>query len=386
LNKQAQQGKYRASKVLFGYDKDPCDKYKLIIDPPAANVVKRIFEMRLQKLSYGVIARALNREGLPSPSEYHALKYETKNKRSYDGNWSSDAVDRVLGNPAYCGDVARNRSGTKNFKNRKPFRKPKEEWIVTENVHEPIISREVYDKCAEMRLSTGRVRSTKESGIRPFASLLVCEDCGYKLVQNYTGYTLRTTGERARSYGYNCGTFNSKGKDACTSHYISEKSLTELVIADINEKAGELLKDENTVRERFYAIKAQSSGTKLNADKDALKKVNKRLGELDKLMQAAFEKSVLSGETSELFTEYARKYEAEKQELSQRAKQLSASIEQQTQTENDVNTFIDLIKKYVNITALERATVVELIDHITISASAVKPSEIVIYYNLMGNI
>ena len=386
LNKQAEQGKYRASKVLFGYDKDPNDKYKLIIDPPAANVVRRIFEMRLQKLSCGVIARALNRENIPNPSEYHALRFNTANKRSHDGNWSTEMVDRVLCNPAYCGDVARNRSGTKNFKNRKAFRKPKEEWIVTENMHEPIVSREVFNQCAAMRISTGRVRSTKENEIRPFASMLVCADCGFKLVQNFTTYTLRTTGEDKRVYGYNCGMFRSKGKDSCPSHYISEKSISEIVIADISEKTGKLLEDENAIRERFYAIKAQSNGTRLNADKTALEKIGKRLEELDKLIQAAFEKSVLGGESSELFTNYARKYGAQKQELTLQAHELTTSIARQSQTENDVDTFIALMKKHSDITELDRATVVELIDRITISASAVKPREIVIHYNFMGSI
>ena len=384
LNKQAEQGKYRASRVLFGYDKDPNDKYKLIIDPPAAEVVRRIFEMRMQKFSYGAIARVLNSDGIPSPSEYHALRFNTKNKRSYDGKWASETVDRVLGNLAYCGDIARNRSGTKDYIDRRAIHRPKEEWIITENMHEPIVSREIFDKCAAMRINTGRVRRTKESEIRPFASLLVCADCGYKLVQSYTSYTLRTTGEKVLVYGFNCGTFNSKGKDACTSHYISEKSLSALVIADIREKAGQVLKDESAARERFYTIKAQSSGTKLNADKTALKRVSKRLDELDRLMQAAFEKSVLGGEASELFLEYARKYEAEKQELTKQVGQLTASIEQQSRTESDVETFIALMKKFADVTELDRATVVELIDRITVLAEEGRPREIEIHYNLIG--
>jgi len=199
-------------------------------------------------------------------------------------------------------------------------------------------------------------------------------------------YYKLASGEKVPLIAYNCSTYGVKGNTACTSHYILERDLSEIVIADIREKAGEVLQDEAAARERFYAIKAQSNGTRLNADRNALKKVNKRLAELDKLTQAAFEKSVLGGESAELFTQYAQIYEAKKQELTQQAKQLSASIEQQSQTENDVGTFIALMKKYVNITELDRATAVELIDHITISASAVKPREIEIYYNLMGNI
>lgn len=108
--------------------------------------------------------------------------------------------------------------------------------------------------------------------------------------------------------------------------------------------------------------------------------------ELDKLLQAAFEKSVLSGEASDIFAQYARKYEAEKHELAKQAARLSDSIERQSQTENDVETFITLLKKYADISELDRATAVELIDHITISAMTVKPREVEIYYNRIGNV
>ena len=82
----------------------------------------------------------------------------------------------------------------------------------------------------------------------------------------------------------------------------------------------------------------------------------------------------------------AQKYEAEKLELTKHAQELTSSIENQSRTENDVDTFIALMKKYSDITELDRATVVELIDHITVSASSINPREIVIYYNLMGNV
>ena len=202
---------------------------------------------------------------------------------------------------------------------------------------------------------------------------------------NHSYYTLKS-GEKKRHDGYNCASFSSQGKTACTSHYISEKDLVSLVSKDIREKAGQVLQDENAARERFYAIKEQSIGIRLNTDKNALKKVNKRLAELDKLLQATFEKSVLDGLSNDMFTVLARKYEAEKQELMKQAKQLSASIEQQSKTESDIETFIDLMKRNVNITEIDRATAVDLIDHITISASDVKPREIVIYYNYIGNV
>jgi len=385
FEKQAEQGKHRSHLTPFGYDKDPENKYKLVIDPVTAPIVKRIFEMRLQKMSFGSIARILNSEGIISPLTYSAEKHGTEHKTKKAGKWSANSIITITSNPTYVGDVVQNRVGCTSYKNQKQVRKQSDEWKTAKDMHEPIVSREDFQKCADMRENLGRVRSTQYAEVLPLTGLLICSDCGYRMQRTGTYYTIKGTGERKLLIAYNCGAYANMGKTACSSHYILEKDLIELVITDIREKAGEVLQDENAARERFFTIKAQSSGTQLNADRNALKKVNKRLAELDKLLQAAFEKSVLGGDMSNTFTEYARKYEAEKQELTQQAKQLSVSIEKHSQTENDVDTFIALMKKYSSITELDRATAVELIDHITISASAVKPREIVIYYNFIGN-
>jgi glutaredoxin 2 len=251
-------------------------------------------------------------------------------------------------------------------------------------MHEPIVNRDDWQKCFDMQASLGRVRSTKEGYVSPFTGLLICSDCGYKMGRFNTWYKLKS-GEKRISFSYNCRIYMSKGKDACYAHYITEKDLHELVVADIREKAGAVQFNESAAKERFYAIKSESSGTQLDHDRQAIKKIHKRLGELDKLIQAAFEKSVLGDESAEMFTTYTRKYEVEKKDLTQQAKVLSASIEKHSQTESDVETFIALMKKYVSITELDRATAVELINHIAISGSADSPREIVIYYNFIGN-
>jgi DNA repair exonuclease SbcCD ATPase subunit len=214
---------------------------------------------------------------------------------------------------------------------------------------------------------------------------VACPDCGYVMRHNHSYYTLKS-GEKRRHDGYNCAAHATAGKTACSSHYISDKDLTGIVLEDIREKAGAILQDEQAARERFHAIKSQSDGIQLDADKAALKKANKRLAELDKLIRAAFEKSVMDSAFAETFEGMARQYEAEKRELAERAERLTEAIEQHSQTGNDVDTFISLMNKYANITELDRAIVAELIDHITVSASSVKPREITIYYNFVGNL
>ena len=386
FKKQAEQGKHFSGSAPYGYVKDPGDKYKLIVDPYAAGIVRRIFELRLQKIGYRVIAKMLNAEGYLSPSGYKVEKRIFKPGRPHADKWSLCSVSMILNNPAYCGDIANGKVENISYKNQKKVKKPVDEWIIAKDMHEPIVSREVWEKCQAMRASESkRIRSTSSEGVVPFSGLLKCCDCGCNLTRTTSQYKL-ASGEKKILVGYNCSAYSRKGITACTSHYITEKDLKALVIADIREKAGELLQDETAARERFYAIKSQSSGTQLTHDRRALIKVNKRLEELDALMQAAFEKSVLGGDSSDMFTEYARKYETEKRELAAQAETLSESIERQSQTENDVETFIALLKNHVDITELDRATAVELIDRIVISANTTSPREIVIYYNFMGNV
>jgi hypothetical protein len=212
-----------------------------------------------------------------------------------------------------------------------------------------------------------------------------CDKCGSVLHRQNTTYKTKS-GEKRISGGYNCRTFYSVGTTACSSHYIGEKDLNTLVCDDIRKKAGDVLKDEQAAKVRFYAVKSSTEAAKLGADKAALKQTNKRLDELKRLIEAVFEKSVLMGGEADMFAELAKKYADEQRELKAKAEQLTAAIEKQRKAESDVDTFIKLMKKHVNVTELDRATVVELIDHITVSANAATPREVVIYYNFVGNV
>jgi hypothetical protein len=205
----------------------------------------------------------------------------------------------------------------------------------------------------------GRVMSTNEGGASPVTGCLFCADCGASMHVTKTSHTLKS-GEQKTSAGYNCHIYYSVGKTACCSHYIGAKDLNALICEDIRKKAGDVLQDEDAARSRFYAIKSKLDGTKQNSDKAALKQAQKRLAELDKLLKATFEKSVLGGASAEMFTELAAKHDSEKRELKTKAAQLSAAVEKQSRAENDADAFISLMKKRVNVTELDRSTVVEL--------------------------
>jgi hypothetical protein len=236
-----------------------------------------------------------------------------------------------------------------------------------------------------MTKTLNRQRSSKEQEMIPLSGLMFCADCGYAMMRGHSTYILKS-GEKRRSYSYTCGLYAGSGITACDSHYISEKNITALVCAAIRKNAEFVVCDEDNARKKFKQIKKDLHEKTLADDVQLLKKTEKRLNELNKLIEAAFENMVLNDELKETFNEYAQKFTLEKLELTKKAEQLSTNIERQKQANNDVELFIKLIKQYIDITELDRETVTALIERIEISSKTTKPREITIYYNFIGKI
>jgi DNA invertase Pin-like site-specific DNA recombinase len=384
FHQMALDGKHRAPYAPYGYQKDPNDKHKLIIDPYSSQIVKRIYEMRLKKMSYGSIVFVLNSEGILSPSAYSSQTYGgTTNVISKHGKWTKDSLNHLFRNVAYKGDTANEVKTVVSYKNHKAVRQPMSNWVIATDTHEAIITREDWQKCYDMIQQLGRIRRTEASEILPFTGLLICADCGYKMRHNHSYSTLKS-GERKRTDWYHCPTYATTGRSECSSHYITIKDLMLIVCNDIRLKAQNVIHDEKAARAYYLKHKAGSDSSKSKSDEKELKQAEKRLSDIDRLIQAAFEKSVLS--KTDIFTGYMQKYESEKIELTDKVRNLKACIQDRDKSVNEIEVFIDLMKKNAESVTLDRATAVALIDKIIVSAQDKVPREIVIHYNFIGEI
>ena len=186
------EGKYLASCPVYGYKKDPADPYRLIVDEPSAQIVRRIFQMCIEGMSLNVIARTLNDEGVPSPTKYkievQGLNYKgTENLRKarrYQGEtlWQSSSVNYILNNEVYTGGLYQNKRRTISYKNHNRIKLPREEWIIVENTHEPIVSREDFEQARIRRSRNPRITTKGESNF--FSGKLVCGYCSGSIVYN----------------------------------------------------------------------------------------------------------------------------------------------------------------------------------------------------------
>ncbi len=360
LRANAKEGKYHSRKAPYGYVKSDSEKRTPVIDEEAATVVKRIFEMRASGMTPQKIADRLNDEGVSNPSKYCMEKFGIVGKRNNFGLWSSGPVSNILNNPTYLGHMAQQRYSTVSYKNHKPFMRDESEWVVVENTHEPIISRELWDKVKEVEKSVSRGKKTKRGYTHPLSGFLFCADCGGKMKLNY----IENTG--TLTYNFNCGNHVRLGKAFCFSHHITAKALEEIVLNDIREKAKYIALDEQTAREEFLRYNAELTDNTVKVARKELKAKQRRLEELSRLMQVAYEDRVKGKMPEDVCFSFIQKYSDEQKMLATEITELEYKISQAETTTQNVDEFIRNIKKYLDVPKLTREMCYELIDRIVI--------------------
>ncbi|MBR5533356.1 MAG: recombinase family protein [Ruminiclostridium sp.] len=216
LDMKRRRGEFIGSFAPYGYEKDPGDKNRLVLDPVAAEVVGKIFHWYTQGMGMGTIAARLNGEGIPNPAAYKASRGIGYGRKDNDGLWSPATVGRILANPVYGGTMVQGRQRVVSYKVHQTMSVPPEDWYVVEGTHQPIVSQSLLERAGALREIHTR-RSPGKRELHLLAGLLRCADCGKSM-------TRKTA--RGIVY-YTCSTYRRKSRTACTSHTIREDKVLE---------------------------------------------------------------------------------------------------------------------------------------------------------------
>ncbi len=211
-------GEFIGTTATYGYLKDPRDKHKLIIDKEVSKNVIKIFNDIIEGKTASEIAVELNKNNALTP-----YAYKMKNDNiAIDKKWNAKMINVILQNRVYTGDLIQGKKKVENYRTHKLITTNKDEWIITENHHEPIISKEKFDEVQEILNKNKSVRNNKEKDL--FYRFLKCADCG-------SSFTLR----KVKNYEYyHCTSYVRDG--SCTSHSIRKDKLTEIVLEELNKK------------------------------------------------------------------------------------------------------------------------------------------------------
>ena len=217
-------GQFIGAFASYGYQKSPDDKNKLIIDPYAAEIVRKIFSMYGQGYGKSSIARWLNEQKILCPSEYkreNGERYRNGSRLEKTYYWTYSTVSKILQNEIYAGNMVQGKKHQEMHRRQRATKK--EEWIVVEKTQEPIIDHQTWERT--QRLLQKKTRVLGEKGKKNlFAGFLRCKDCGRMLVK-------KGEGEKSRYY---CGTYVRCGKEYCTPHMVPYTVLMDVIRQDFN--------------------------------------------------------------------------------------------------------------------------------------------------------
>lgn len=382
----AKLGNYLGAYVPYGYKAHPDDKHKFIVDEYAAEVVKRMFDYRRQGYGFRKIAGIFNSEKLLPPRDYYCQQKGVPNNYHTNHCWNDVTIKKMIRNEVYLGHMVQNKRGTLSYKNKKQVDKPKEDWIKVQNTHEAIIDMETWNACLEIDKRNFKPRPTKENEISLFGGLLKCMDCGFKMRYTQETHDYPKRG-KVKYISYMCGNYARSGKGACSAHIIYLNPLSELVLDDIQNRARRVLEDESEVRQRLIDSKAKQGVQQMKADKTTLKATEKRLAELERLTQALYEDKVLGSIPEAVFKNLIGKYEDERVAKLALVQELKKRLADTVQDEQDIEKYIQNIKKYVAVEQLDREMLLELINYIEIGERQIiegqKFRDVIIHYNLV---
>lgn len=377
LEASQRSGKYTNWNYPYGYKAGNDENRTAAIDGQAAAVVRRIYDLRLQGNSARTIARILTDEKIPNPATYYTKLDGTKRSRPCKPYWSPETVRWILSNPTYLGHTIQHRTTRVSYKNHKVVNLPESDWIINKNAHEPIVSREVWEK-VQSTYKCARGRADKKNEVHPLSGLIVCPDCGKKL-KFKTAKDIRNC--------YVCRTYADLGKSYCSSHHITEKLLVSLVLDDIHSLMKRVEIDEEKVKERFLKERSRHGEDSRISDEKQLKANTKRLAELDKLIQTAFEERVLGNMPESVCISLCEKYQTEKNSAQLIVSELKERLDRTDKDGEEAEEYLSRLKLYAGGESLTREMCLQLIDCITVGEKVTgsEEREIHIYYKFRND-
>ena len=374
------------SQPPYGYQKSPENKKKWIIDPEAAEIVKSIFKMCLDGKGNETIARILQEQKVLVPMAYWQSKGLPRGGKKTQPNpyrWCKTTVQKILSQQEYCGDVINFKTYSKSFKNKRRYDNDPENWMIFKDVHEPIITREDFERVRARIAKTKRRAPKPHNGQKSiFADLLFCGDCHTKL--RYHTNTINKD-----IHYFVCANNKVDYRGSCPGrHYVRADAIEQVVMLELRRMAEYLSDDEDA----FAELLARKTDKELLKEQkrceEELQKAMTRNDTVSRLYEKLYEDNAIGKVSDEWFMQLSHKYEVERMELKSKItalrKKLSESGKQQQQRES----FILAVRRFMQMDYLTAPLLRELIDHIDVfeteGTGKNRTQRIVIYYRFVG--
>ena len=368
----------------YGYIKNPDDPRFWVIEPEAAEVVRRIYRMALEGYGLAETAARLAADGVVNPTYYWRSRGTSRggSKSTVEPTkWGHTTVKKILTLQEYCGDVINFKSYSKSYKMKKRIENPEENRAIFLNVHEPIIDRVTWEKVQALQKGTRRKKPTVTQEPSVFSGRLKCPECGGNLNFhfNQNNHDIKF---------FSCQNHNSGYRKCSKTHYIRLDFLEQVVLYEVKRLACFASEYENDF------IKAMIGRSAKVAENTALRKqreldaLTARDRELDMLFERLYEDNVAGKIDDARFAKMSKRYEQEQGENAKKIKALRLELKKDESKRMDIDDFLEMVRRYTDATTITKRMVAELIDHIEVyhaeKQDGVTNQRVVIHYNCIG--
>ncbi len=369
----------------YGYIKNPDDPRFWVVEPEAAEVVRRIYRMALEGYGLAETAAQLAADGVVNPTYYWRSRGTSRggSKSTVEPTkWGHTTVKKILTLQEYCGDVINFKSYSKSYKMKKRIENPEENRAIFLNVHEAIIDRQTWEKVQALQKGTRRKKPTVTQEPSVFSGLLKCPECGGNLNFhfNQNNHDIKF---------FSCQNHNSGYRKCSKTHYIRLDFLEQVVLYEVKRLACFASEYENDF------IKAMIGRSAKVAENTALRKqreldaLTARDRELDMLFERLYEDNVAGKIDDARFAKMSKRYEQEQGENAKKIKALRLELKEDESKRMDIDDFLETVRRYTDATTITKRMVAELIDHIEVyhaeKQDGVTNQRVVIYYNCIGS-
>ena len=364
----------------YGYRADPQDKNHWILDEDAAPIVKRIFDLTIAGVGPSRIARILEADGVLTVKALYAQQ-KGKPLPERPCHWIEQSVVNILERMEYTGCTCNFKTYSKSYKLKKRIPNALEDIFILPDTQEAIVPKEQWDRVQELRQHKRRMTKAERQGL--FSGLVVCADCGSKLhfatCKNFEG----------RQDHYVCAKYKS-GRGTCSAHYIREDVLRDVVLERIRAVTEYIRADVEGFQEEWLMCRREEQEKSIREDKRRLEKAKKRLADIDKLITRIYEDMVLGSLSQERYQKMLEGYEAEQTALNNEVIGLEDWVATREEMEDNVDQFLALMEKYVDIPELTTTIVNEFIKQIIVYApdksSGKRTQKVKIVFNFLEEV
>lgn len=363
-------GNFLGVTAPYGYQKDPNNKFHLIINEKEAEIVKRVFRLYLEGNGLTRIAQILTKDGIPVPGESRDIG-KTRRTALYS-SWKQTTIRRILDNRVYLGELVQFKRRKINYKSKRRITVPEEERYICRGTHEAIIDEESFNAVQNILKKNKSFKGTKHDYL--FKGLLFCNECGARLNVTYSNYALKRYGE----YRYTtiCYSYSRLYSDICTRHSNSIPELEEVLIKHIKEVCKRYI-NENLQDELINMAKKQKQlELRQISNEKKLETLEQKISDIGLYIKNLYMDKVKGVVSENDYISLVADFTKDRDNLIKEKEELIKIINNQKPQIDETAKIEKLAKEFLSLEKPTKQLLNELIEKITISEN----KEINIYF------